>query len=349
MPLKIFSDFHHSGLYKSLHLLFENRLGHELYRPIGTEFYENGYWKIAEPYQNNPATIAQYLGYNTLPIDHSTPLNDVDLEDKGIFYIRADGYQQKAITLHSFKHMPIDVVIASYQPHVECYMDLIKKYHPEAKLITQLGNEWTIDPNMSKNVLASIEPKLIPQCILNNCFYHQEFEWPGKFEPTQNKQLSSFVNTLDTAGYLRDDWAYFQTLERSLKEYSFKCHGGGCRDGALGSKDMFETIKNTRYGIHLKNGGDGYGHVAHTWFACGRPVIFRGSQYKEKLAGKLMDHGVTGWDVERISPNALVEIIRHQDEKDYNLMCEMAYQRFIQVVDFDKEAQQVQEFMERLV
>ena len=55
--MRIFADYHHGGLYHALHILFCERMGFELYRPIGFEWAERGYWKYSE----NPPTIAQYL------------------------------------------------------------------------------------------------------------------------------------------------------------------------------------------------------------------------------------------------------------------------------------------------
>ena len=44
--MRVFADYHHSALYESLRLLFEERLDWKLYKPIGTEWYANGYWKL---------------------------------------------------------------------------------------------------------------------------------------------------------------------------------------------------------------------------------------------------------------------------------------------------------------
>lgn len=56
--MKVLADHHHDDLYESLRILFEDRLGWELYRPIGTEWYTEGYWDV----YNHPDTVTQYLG-----------------------------------------------------------------------------------------------------------------------------------------------------------------------------------------------------------------------------------------------------------------------------------------------
>ena len=58
--MNVFCDFHHTELYHSIKLLFEDRLGFNLYRPIGMEWQEQGYWKVFD----HPATAAQFLSVN---------------------------------------------------------------------------------------------------------------------------------------------------------------------------------------------------------------------------------------------------------------------------------------------
>jgi len=57
MTVRVLADYHHGALYYSFHLLFEERLGFELYRPIGYEWFKRGFWK----YSRNPQVIRQYL------------------------------------------------------------------------------------------------------------------------------------------------------------------------------------------------------------------------------------------------------------------------------------------------
>ncbi len=41
---RIFADAHHTDLYRALQLLFERRFGWELYRPLGREYFDRGYF-----------------------------------------------------------------------------------------------------------------------------------------------------------------------------------------------------------------------------------------------------------------------------------------------------------------
>src|SRR3990167_11563745 len=114
--MKVFADEHHQDLAYSLHLLFEHRLGYELYKPIGLEWFEQGYWDIAKPYGNNPGTINQYLEKRTQQ-----------------FY--PDGCPHRLMTLEEFQETDIDIVLASIPDHFETYTRLIKDHKPNAKLV----------------------------------------------------------------------------------------------------------------------------------------------------------------------------------------------------------------------
>ena len=53
----VFIDKHHEGLFDSLVLLFEKRLGWRLYTQAGIEWYKEGLWNVYP----HPSTAEQYL------------------------------------------------------------------------------------------------------------------------------------------------------------------------------------------------------------------------------------------------------------------------------------------------
>jgi hypothetical protein len=120
--MKILADFHHEELYHSLYLLFEKRLGHELYRQIGTDWYDEGYWMV----YNHPDTVKQYLGlhisddwelirqknagnYITFPNENA------EIKEDGFYQIsdKIRGVSYRAITLQKFKETEFDIIISS--------------------------------------------------------------------------------------------------------------------------------------------------------------------------------------------------------------------------------------------
>ena len=59
--VNVFCDFHHHSLLRSFVLLFENRFNWNVYRPIGMEWFYEGYWG----YNNIEATAKQFLDIET--------------------------------------------------------------------------------------------------------------------------------------------------------------------------------------------------------------------------------------------------------------------------------------------
>lgn len=350
--MNVFADLHHSGLYASLHYLFENRLGFELFRPIGTRWFDEGYWKIAQPYNNNPATIEQYLGIRQdfLPPDGTPALNTIKEQKDGVYYIHdgAHNYYQKAITFEKFLEMDIDVVIASIPAHVEAYKKLIEKHKPKAKLIYQMGNiGWHehVPFNEVKNIMASVKEFSVPSDV-NAVFYRQEFDTEVfKPSPLTTKWITSFVNCLP-------DPERFNRLREMLPDWEFRAFGISCPDGIWTNiEDIALYMKTSMWGYHYKPGGDGYGHVIHNWMAVGRPVLVNLRDYKDKLAGELLEDGVTCFDISDMDAAEIayrLEQPNHINIPEYDQMVENVKQRFAQVVDFKRDAEKVKEFIGRL-
>ena len=326
----VFADYHHGGLTKSLEFLFEKRLGYSLYRPVGLEWFPKR-WKIAAPYDDDIRTATQYLS-----LRGNEPVGD---------HYEFDG--MKGLSLEQFKAMDIDIVIASIPDHLPVYRKLIDDFHPKAKLIFQMGNEFSVDFSLAKNILSSTAKFDVPSDV-NAVFYHQEFDLKefSYTPPKESNLVRSFVHCLGQGeNHFAKDWTDFKTLEKALPELKFESYGSLCRDGIV-SKGMAERIRECKLGVMFKDGGDGFGHAIHQWFAMGRPPIVKKSQYKGKLAEELMtkdtcidfDEGVEKC-VERLK----------MSQEEYLKMCNNAHKIFIEKVDFDKEAETIRQFLDRLV
>jgi hypothetical protein len=342
--MNVFVDLHHGGLYKSLKMLFEDRLGWNLYRPIGLDWFNEGYWKIAEPYGNDPGCVAQYLDINNFGFSSFKNLNGDNYFKDGVYYIKdhAEDFEHKAITLKQFKMMQFDIVISSYQAHDYPYEDLVKRYQPKAKLISQIGNiNQTTHLNNVMSSSLEFKPFGYQRCI----YYHQEFDLNVfKYQPPQeSKKISSFVNLLPEAETF---WEY----KNALPEFETKAYGIGCPDGTLGTPELIaEEMIKSQFGWHIKPGGDGFGHVIHNWFACGRPIITKKAYYAEKMADPLMQDRVTCIDLDRHTKQENLDLIRKFSQgEEYIKMCQNVYHRFREVVNYDNEFKQIKTFLENL-
>lgn len=349
--MKVFTDMHHGGLYQSLQFLFEKRLGWELYRPIGTEWATEGYWMNARIYNNHPNTIKQYLEIRHAIPTKLGPRNEVVDENEDYYTVKNPFLNERAITLEQFRKMKPDIVIASYYDNIEPFRRLAQEIG--AKFVMQMGNAWDVPWNLVDNVLASTAKFDVPNGK-NVVFYHQEFDLEvfHKGEPDfKSNKIASFVHCLEEHDIFKKDWIDFQELEKLIPEYEFKSYGISNRDGTvIEQKDLADKMRESKFGIHLKSGGDGFGHGIHSWFAIGRPVIFRGSQYQGKLAGNLLKHGVTGFDLDKINLQEAAERIKNLTEDEYKTMCENVHRTFIEVVDFDREfEEQLKPFFANLI
>lgn len=333
--MKVFADFHHDDLYHSLHLLFEKRLGWELYCPVGMDWYKEGFWR----YSLDPKIVKWYL------------MSGWKWEDKGKYCLYDNPQHErklKALTLDQFKEMDIDIIISSLPDHAYCYQNLIRKHKPKAKLIQQVGNEWPeFDYSIVKNLMVSCKPFDIPHGV-NAVFYHQEFDLK-QFNFTLGKPkdpIKSFVN--DMMNF--DDWELFKRYERRLKQRKWKSYGIGCRDGNLRPlKKLVKEMKSSSFFFHAKPVGDGFGHVIHNAFALGRPPIVRAKYYKDRAAELLMIDGVTCIDLDAhlFWQNCkLIEACLGQEK--YEQMSKDAKQRFDDIVNFDAEFKFIKKFLARL-
>lgn len=340
--MRVLADLHHGGLYGSLHKLFVERLGWELYRPIETDWFANGFWKIAEPYGNAQGTIDQFLDTHNRSWGGFPNLNeDFKLEDDVYHvYDRENEIYHKAISFETFKKMEFDLIIASHPLH-GIWKDLLN-YQPKAKFVVQLGNEG--QTTQEKNVLSSVY-QFAPQEGQNVFYYHQEFDTTniGWEEPKNHNKITSMV-------HLFPHPEIYERYRGLLPEFEFKAYGMGCPDGNLGTKgEMGRVMKDSAFGWHIKP-ADGYGHLIHQWYACGRPLITKGSYYEGKTGGLLLTDQETCIDLDKHSEKENCELIKYWSQPENHLkMCQNALKRFNEVCDFNKEAEQIKTFLSNIL
>ena len=351
----VFCDLHHAGLLQSLILLFEGRLGGKIYRPIGREWFDKGFWKVYD----HPNTVEQFLGVGGNTPDGSAKLNEVIKKVGDYIYNCHDIDSDQtnwAITFDGFMKTKFDIVIASLPQHVEPYYKLCQLHPNKPKLIYQIGNAWNYDGHAPvKNIMASARMGGM-SVGLNTIEYHQEFDTdifkpdPDDYVPP-GKYISSFVNCFNISELFKSDWNLFTKVEKAMPDWSFKVHGGQCRDGAVGpSTKLAEKMKAASFIWHTKIGGDGYGHVIHNVPAVGRPLIVKKQYYDGKMAEPLLIDGQTCIFIDNMSATQIInKILYYSDPKRYAEMCRNTYNNFVKVVNFDKEEIEMRKFLRNLI
>lgn len=207
----------------------------------------------------------------------------------------------------------------------------------------QLGNEG--QSTGVNNVMCSVI-NYVKQPGQNVFFYHQELDHNNYYygePPLTSNKITSFVIGLP-------ERETFEKYKSALPEFDFKAYGPGAIDGNLEKREeMGNIMRETKFGWHIKY-ADGYGHLLHSWYACGRPVIVRGSFYQGKTAGLLLEDQVTCIDLDRHSFEENLSLIRKWSEPDnYKLMSENAYKRFKETVNFDEEGKRLTEWINHII
>jgi hypothetical protein len=344
--MNVLTDFHHNSLLRSSVLLFENRLGMNVYRPIGLDWFYEGYWAI----NDQLSTAKQFLDFeNQIIVDNTPPLNVIKDQSDGIYNVYDPGNvsTHKGITLESFKSRKFDYIIASIPEHIPLFQKLIQEFQPQAKLIVQIGNNWNPAIFKGLNVLGSVKPGNIQDA--NVIYYHQEFD-TEVFKLKEHKvsnNISSYINLLQE---LPIGWKDFIYLESQLKELSFKSYGGQCRDGNMnGANELADSMHNDDFVFHVKDHGDGYGHIIYNAYACGKPTIVRSSRYTNQLAQELFNKdNCIDLDMMTIEDavHKIKEVYNHKDVLDQ--MSINANKSFKNNVDFAYESEKISNWLGNL-
>ena len=218
----------HGGLYYSLYLLFEKRLGWELYRPIGKRWHTGGYWR----YSDNPGTVDQYLNvynpYGELP----EPQDGVYVMD---WHEGRQHFPMRGITLEAFARTDFGYVVPSVNNHERSFTKLRDDFHPGAAVVRQAGNVHdTVDFGVIRNVLASTSLD-VPDGV-NAVRYHQEFSLQdyGPTRPPDTTTVKSFLNCHPETVY----YPLWNQVRERMPDFTIRSHGNNCPDGNVPNADM---------------------------------------------------------------------------------------------------------------
>lgn len=346
--MKVLADRHHTDLYRSLILLFENRLGWNLYRPIGMEWYHEGYWKVYD----HPATAAQFLGIGlaevmTIHGESATTVfgkdavvnRDATQVDTGLYRIG----EEKGITLDAAKAIGFDIILSSTPAHFFVYEKFRQTYCPHAKHIFQMGNNWAV-PAGAHNVLNSTRVS-VPAGV-NHVFYHQEFEL-DQFDWSPPEDSRRMINMMH---YQQGHRLYqFNQLAQYLREMGWTVmdHGAGNAHGSV--DNVYSAMRETGWLWHNKVGGEGYGFNIHHATAMGRPVVCDLALYRGMTAELVLEDRVSCLDMANMPISSVADememIVQNQQHVS---LARSTWEKFRRVVDFDEECEKIKVFMKGL-
>jgi len=348
--MKLLIDQHHAGLWRAFHLLFKERLGLEIYRPIGLEWFENGFWDIAKPYNNYIGTVQQFLQIRPeyVPKDNTPSLNSAVIDHPTHYEVwdPMHGYWQKCLTYDQFLNTDIDVLVATVPDHYVTYKHLRNLVKPKAKVICQMGNMFhevhaMMRDGIIQNLMASTIQFKTPHKI--NCvFYHQEIDLNVfKNYPLSNqKNIYSFVIGLPNR-------SVYDTYKQVISEAQWRAFASD-EPFVYPEQKIADKMSEATLGFHVKPQGDGFGHIIYNWGLIGRPIITNYSDYKDKLAGELLNDQ-TSINLEAHSVQENTQLMKQLLFNFTNEQSKQISERTLSLLNYENEALNIQSFLDSLI
>lgn len=342
--MRVLADYHHHDLWESLELLCA-RLGWDLYRPIGMEWFDQGYWNHERKWHGD-AIARQYLepwGTDTQAIFGSLR-----------FDVGHDRWQN-LVTLEQARELRPDIVISTLAHNHEGFA----RFASESFAIfgLQLGNVRFSPIDMAEDrwdlasfgLVSSIlpAPVAVPHVV-----YHQEFSLEdfhaAPVEPHAPLRIASFVQCFPEN---ERTYSLFTEAADLSPQFDWRVYG------SYGSKptdrfaagnidhchDIGAAMRSQDIAWHGKQWSDGFGHVIHNWFAVGRPIIGYESYYRDQLAGPLWQEGVTSFDITGKTAHEVGNLLSELQREPERIveMGANAARRFREIVNFDEEEQAI--------
>lgn len=345
--MNVFADYvGHSDLYYSLHLLFEKRLGAQLFCPEGLEWYKKGFVKLRPSISIGKIDTIDDVLKN--PYCECERLELVD----GVYHyhrkmeLDKGYYIQKAITFDQFLEMDFDLVVTTFYQHEKTFHDLVRQYKPHTVFIRQIGNIHEKPLGFCKNVLLGQLTPMPPD--INYIIYHPEHYEGYRYTPPSNhKTVKNFADDLPSYPVDLDTWIFCESV---LKDLSFKMHGRKGRDGSIPHLLMPQAMKDSAFVWHTKGHGGG-GFVARQALACGRPCIVRKNyaMWHYELAKDLFMDSVNCVDLD-LGVERGIKLIREWAEPERHVeMCKATAEQFKKDVNFAEEAERIKEWIGNLL
>jgi hypothetical protein len=345
--MRVLTDYAHNDLWHSMVLLFEDRFGWDLYRPIGMDWYPD-VWRF-EHDRLGDVVARQFLApwsSDVIRTGHSERYDDMH-----------PGRIMKMVTMDQARELSFDLVISTLAENEEGWHRFAREIGAHYGI--QVGNQGA--PNawgLAEFALLSVTtPGVTPW--MPHVTYHQEFslddyryEWP----PAERDLVATRVQCLtDTPAYQT-----FRAVAELTPEARFR-HYGHCNvedelwgGNAASVPEIARQMRASRVAWHDKRWSDGYGHVLHSWAAVGRPIIGSSGYYTGrsdgivKLGGALFTEGETSFDIDTRSVSELAGLVRRlvEDDDFHRRISDNVRRRFEAVVSFDAEADSIRAMLE---
>jgi len=370
--MNVFTDFMHPDLYHSLHLLFEERSGASLFRPIKENPND---WDGLIPlirYPENPPAFKYELidgiryDYVKTGLKNSRECYIVLKNSRCYTYQNhtqkeitfdeclkmEEDYQyyiQKVITFKKFLEMDIDVILTNYFGHEQTFYELVKKYKPNAIFIRYIYCMGEHPLGYAKNILHTAHER--PKDWDSTLNYLKYFPESRKefcyVPPTNHNVIKSFFNYLTDVPEELNNWNKYKS---TLKEFIFRMYGINIDliyDGYVPYLSMPKAMQEASFIWHPKPWGGG-GYNAMQAILSGRPLITRRKylqQWNEILLGFIQD-SINCIDLDMRSFEENINLIREWSEPSRHLeICKQVVKDYNRFVNHERQAEEVKTFL----
>jgi hypothetical protein len=336
----ILADYHHGDLFESHQLVFGDRFGWDLFRPIGMQWFEEGYWSFGR-HVFGDALARQFLA-----------IWGGD-RDCGDWWERPDtnhpGRTFRMVTLEQARARRWDFILSSVSEND----DGLHRFAAEenGRWMSYIGNQgqlirWDLKPLPIVTVRMEI-PYPERAAVVHQEFSLRDFRY---VPPTRRDLVASFVPCFPAT----PPYALFREFAGTMPDFEWRVYGpygeaplDEFAAGTIGTAPgVAAAMRETGFIWHTKL-ADGFGHVVHNAFASGRPVVGSMNSYVGKMAGPLWVDGVTCIDLDRRSRDESRQLMRQirNDPDEHTRMCESAAARLREVVDFDADADAIKRLL----
>lgn len=340
--MRILIDYAHADLWESLALLFEDRLGWEIFRPIGMEWYEQGIWQFER------ASLGDVVARQFLQVETTDEIREGWSVRMGTTHARPF----RLVTPEQAREIGVDLVISTLAENEEGLHAFASEIG--AHFGIQIGNQGALNRwHLAEFALSSVELGFEPW--KPTVTYHQEFSLQDfRIEPVPSDPDLVMTRVQCFTGV--EEYKRFRRLAEMTPDLRWR-HYGHCgeRDDLWGgdapsTAEVARQMRNAGILYHYKAWSDGYGHVIHNAFAVGRPVLVNMGYYRDKLAGRLMVDGVTCIDLDSHSDQDLADIVLALSVPGAgDRLGAAARARFEEVVPFEKEAEEIRSLLEGIL
>lgn len=359
--MKLCIDAHHGGLWRSLLLTFQDRLGHEVWSP-DRSLCEWANQKIVGTW-----LVPDVSAAGGVPERH----------------LDASGNFPNLCSRDQFLSTDWDAVIMSRPESEPLFRELLAE-HPKGmkiKRIGQAGNEaqkydWTFVPNFLSSDYLSFHRA--PNEI-NKIHYFQELGrqfCPDEFTPLTEEnllQINTFINCLSSfhdwrwdkemSGWgglcphcesrpeqgpsisVRDIWA---NMKAHLPEYNLLDFGIINSQGVIPEKQLWQTILSGALSFSYKT-YDGYGHSIAQSISMGRLCLIPRRFHKYRTANQFLIPNLTCLECDWTAESCISTIRWFTASLDRaNAYSEACFKAARGIFNWELTAFRVKEFMDKL-